>query len=158
MASHSSILAWRIPGMGEPGGLRSMGLHRVRHDWSNLAEAAAAACSMWHLSSPTRDQFEPFALEAQSLNHWTAKEVLREFVSWQTVKWFPHLSLSLFSGKHFSLPLFWKVVLGGRWGKKSSGLSPWSPGLLWGHSRTLLLLLLLLLLSCFSHVWLCATP
>ena len=32
MASHASVLAWRIPGMGEPGGLPSMGLHRVRHD------------------------------------------------------------------------------------------------------------------------------
>ena len=32
MAPHSSILAWRIPGMGEPGGLPSMGLQRVRHD------------------------------------------------------------------------------------------------------------------------------
>ena len=32
MATHSSILAWRIPGMGEPGALRSMGSHRVRHD------------------------------------------------------------------------------------------------------------------------------
>ena len=42
MATHSSVLAWRIPGMGEPGGLPSMGSHRVGHDWSNLA--AAAAC------------------------------------------------------------------------------------------------------------------
>ena len=32
MASHSSVLAWRIPGMGEPGGLPSMGSHRVGHD------------------------------------------------------------------------------------------------------------------------------
>ena len=32
MATHSSVLAWRIPGMGEPGGLPSMALHRVRHD------------------------------------------------------------------------------------------------------------------------------
>ena len=32
MATHSSVLAWRIPGMGEPGGLPSMGLHRVGHD------------------------------------------------------------------------------------------------------------------------------
>ena len=38
MATHSSILAWRIPGMGEPGGLPSMGSHRVRHDWSDLAD------------------------------------------------------------------------------------------------------------------------
>jgi len=43
MATHSSILAWRIPGAGEPGGLPSMGSHRVGHDWSDLAAAAAAA-------------------------------------------------------------------------------------------------------------------
>ena len=42
MATHSSVLAWRIPGMGEPGGLPSMGSHRVRHDWCDLAAAAAA--------------------------------------------------------------------------------------------------------------------
>ena len=42
MAPHSSVLAWRIPGMAEPGGLPSMGSHRVGHDWSNLAVAAAA--------------------------------------------------------------------------------------------------------------------
>ena len=41
MATHSSILAWRIPGTGEPGGLPSMGSHRVGHDWSDLAAAAA---------------------------------------------------------------------------------------------------------------------
>ena len=34
MATHSSILAWKIPWMEEPGGLQSMGLHRVRHDWT----------------------------------------------------------------------------------------------------------------------------
>ena len=42
MAPHSSTFAWRIPGMGEPGGLPSMGSHRVRHNWSNLAAAAAS--------------------------------------------------------------------------------------------------------------------
>ena len=41
-ATHSSVLAWKIPGMEEPGGLPSMGSHRVGHDWSNLAAAAAA--------------------------------------------------------------------------------------------------------------------
>ena len=40
MATHSSALAWRIPGTGEPGRLLSMGSHRVRHDWSNLAATA----------------------------------------------------------------------------------------------------------------------
>jgi len=41
MAIHSSVLAWRIPGTWEPGGLPSMGLHRVGHDWSDLAVAVA---------------------------------------------------------------------------------------------------------------------
>ena len=39
MATHSSVLALRIPGMEEPGGLPSMGLHRVGHDWSDLVAA-----------------------------------------------------------------------------------------------------------------------
>ena len=37
MATHSSVLAWRIPGTGDPGGLPSLGSHRVRHNWSDLA-------------------------------------------------------------------------------------------------------------------------
>ena len=43
MATHSSVLAWRIPGTGEPGRLPSVGSHRVGHDWSDLAAAAAAS-------------------------------------------------------------------------------------------------------------------
>ena len=42
MATHSSVLAWRIPGTGEPGGLPSVGSHRVGHDTGELAAAAAA--------------------------------------------------------------------------------------------------------------------
>ena len=45
MATHSSVLARRIPGTGEPGGLPFVGPHRVRHDWSDLAVAAAAAAA-----------------------------------------------------------------------------------------------------------------
>ena len=41
MATHSSVLAWRMPGTGDPGRLPSLGSHRVRHDWSDLAAAAA---------------------------------------------------------------------------------------------------------------------
>ena len=41
MATHSSVLAWKIPGMGEPGGLPSLGSHRVTQDWCDLAAAAA---------------------------------------------------------------------------------------------------------------------
>ena len=43
MATHPSILAWRIPGTGEAGGLQSMGSHRVGHNRSNLAAVAAAS-------------------------------------------------------------------------------------------------------------------
>ena len=54
MATHSSVLALRIPGMGEPGGLPSMG-RTVGHDWSNLATAAAAWASVKHRSVENQD-------------------------------------------------------------------------------------------------------
>ena len=49
MATHSTVLAWRIPGTGEPGGLLSVGSHRVGHDWNELAAAAAVlvADTLW---------------------------------------------------------------------------------------------------------------
>ena len=52
MATHSSVLAWRIPGTGEPGGLPSMGSRRVRHDWSDLAAVAPGYGDMWPSSEP----------------------------------------------------------------------------------------------------------
>ena len=45
------VLAWRIPGMGEPGELPSMGSHRVGHDWSDLAAAAAIKNIQWEKDS-----------------------------------------------------------------------------------------------------------
>ena len=60
MATHSSVLAWRIPGTGEPGGLSFLGSHRVGHDWSDLA---AVAC-IWEL-----DHKEGWAL--QNWCFWT---------------------------------------------------------------------------------------
>ena len=58
MAAHSSVLAWRIPGTGEPGGLPSMGSHRVGHAWSDLAAAATI-----FLLSDTHSHLRPFALD-----------------------------------------------------------------------------------------------
>ena len=104
MATHSSILAWRIPGMGKPGGLPSMGSHRVGHNWNDLAAAAAAAaalglsCDIQDLWSSLRHneslvaacklfvpgqnlvpqlgmELRTFALGEQSLSHWTTREV-----------------------------------------------------------------------------------
>ena len=52
MGTHSSVLAWRIPGTGEPVGLLSMGWHRVGHDWSDLAAAAAARWNIKLIVAP----------------------------------------------------------------------------------------------------------
>ena len=65
-ATHSSVLAWRIPGAGEPGGLPSMGSHRVRHDWSDLA--AAASSSVQFLLSFSR-QVMSGSLHSHGLQH-----------------------------------------------------------------------------------------
>ena len=51
MATHSSILPWRIPGTGEPGGLLSMRSHRVRHNWSDLAVVVAVTVCLLFNSS-----------------------------------------------------------------------------------------------------------
>ena len=57
MATHSSVLAWRIPEMGEPSGLPSMGSHRVGHDWSNSSSSSSRmtlnwnACICWFMHS-----------------------------------------------------------------------------------------------------------
>ena len=51
MATHSSTLAWKIPWMEEPAGLQPMGSHRVGHDWSDLAAAAAPRSGFTFVSS-----------------------------------------------------------------------------------------------------------
>ena len=79
MATHSSVLAWRTPGTGEPGGLLSMGLHRVRHDWSDLAAAAAAVAYRNLVPQPGIEPVPP-AVEAQNFNHWTTGEVPGTFL------------------------------------------------------------------------------
>ena len=68
MATHSSILAWRIPETGEPGGLPSMGSHRVGHNWSDLAEAVAA-------STTTCEHLTPSELESKT---WAPKQTQPE--------------------------------------------------------------------------------
>ena len=54
MATHSNVLAWRIPGTEEPGGLLSLGSHRVKHDWSDLAAAAEIINSLDILETLTQ--------------------------------------------------------------------------------------------------------
>ena len=78
MAPHSSTLAWKIP-WTEPGGLQSMGLHRVRHDWSDLAAAAVKAmvfpvvlygCESWTIKKARRWRTDVFEL-------WCWRRLLR---------------------------------------------------------------------------------
>ena len=99
MATHSSVLAWRIPGMGKTGGLPSMGSHRVSHDWSDLAAAEHILKvfikfvtillqfyvlffwprGMYDLSSLTRDWTHTPCIGRWRLNHWSAREVHKYF-------------------------------------------------------------------------------
>ena len=77
MAPHSCTLAWKIPWTEEPGGLQSMGLHRVRHDWSDLAAAAASfqmlllvVVRRWHFIL----MFWPRHLACEILDPWPRME------------------------------------------------------------------------------------
>ena len=79
MATHSSVLAWRIPGTGEPGGLPSMGLPRVGHDWSNLAAAAANEGYCYSISS----------VDSSALLEWVSRvgklhNFLKMLETWKT--------------------------------------------------------------------------
>ena len=58
MATHSSVLAWRIPGTGEPGGLPSLGSHRVGHNWSDLAAAAALVMKVTSVKKSVKNTSE----------------------------------------------------------------------------------------------------
>ena len=68
MATHSSVLAWRVPGTGEPGGLPSLGSHRVGHDSSDLAAAAAAAG--YSVALLTQDDFTILGIYYYSVGGW----------------------------------------------------------------------------------------
>ena len=93
-ATHSSVLAWRIPGAGEPGGLPSMGSHRVGHDWSDLAAAAGPSqtylmgCTLflfpaiflisdkWVSISVTRKVFMMFLIHGQPFHSWVMLNII----------------------------------------------------------------------------------
>ena len=70
MTTHSSVLAWRIPGTAEPGGLPSMGSYSVRHDWRDLAAAAAVdyRASFWDCRTWLRDDSQILCL--RTLEWW----------------------------------------------------------------------------------------
>ena len=80
-STHSSVLAWRIPGTGEPGGLPSMVSHRVRHDWSDFAAAVAAekiphTVEQLSLGATTREATTTYWNYRVALNSFTTRESL----------------------------------------------------------------------------------
>ena len=92
MATHSSVLAWRIPGTGELGGLLSMGLQRVGHDWSNLAAAAAVKAMvspvvMYGCESWTIKKAEGQRIDALEL--WWWRRLVRVPWTARRSNWFP---------------------------------------------------------------------
>ena len=79
MATHSSVLAWRIPGTGEPGGLQSLGSHRVRHNWSDLAAVAAAAAIACWANRPFWGRLLRVLWTARRSNQSILKEISVEY-------------------------------------------------------------------------------
>ena len=121
MATHSSVLAWRIPGTAEPGGLPSMGSHRVRHDWSDLAAAAAVIC--WYLRKCFSTNFFIYCWSTageglENESEWVSRarlwrtlwEVLRNmnYVAWTEGShwgiWSKRRTLSTLNFRNMSLP------------------------------------------------------
>ena len=98
MATHSTVLAWRIPGTGEPGGLPSKELHRVGHDWSDLA------CSSSSMHSCKAQIFTLKATSPHSSSVWYIVFVL-SFGS----KYFLNSTTEFFSWAMFSLK--WSIKI-----------------------------------------------
>ena len=92
MATPSSVLAWRIPGTRKPGGLPSMGSHRVKHDWSDLAAAAAAdrkesASNAKDLGSIPGSGRSPGERNGYPLQHSCLENSINRRTWWATVHW-----------------------------------------------------------------------
>ena len=112
MTTHSSVLAWRIPGTGEPNGLPSMGSHRFGHDWSDLTAAGErmGTISGWNIDSHC--SYQDSLLKKKNTSQfpvylWSISRILKQFVFW----WFcPILSLLLGERTHWA-PHFWKPHL-----------------------------------------------
>ena len=84
MATHSSVLAWRIPGMGEPRGFPSMGLHRVGHNWSDLAVAVVGSITTNKSNGGDGNPVELFQIlkdDAVKVLHSICQQI------WKTQQW-----------------------------------------------------------------------
>ena len=102
MATHSSVLAWRIPGTEEPLGLPSMGSHRVGHDWSDLAAVATSAntCGKgWW----ARKRILSLAVSGRSGGTWGSSIFV---ASWRIVFFFLGVAFGIFNCGTWDLVLW----------------------------------------------------
>ena len=108
MASHSSVLAWRIPGTMEPGRLLSMGSHRVGHDWCALAAVAAAADLCELIDYRKNSPFLPFV--HFSLTHFLQNNFLSQVLVLASRK--PITKLTDYTHTHscFNTSSQWKAL------------------------------------------------
>ena len=102
------VLAWRIPGTGEPGGLPSMGSHRVRHDWNDVAVAVAVAATFYR-----RRQWHPTPVFLPGKSHgWRSLEGCSPWGRWgsDTTEWlhFHFHALKKEMATHSSVPA-WRI-------------------------------------------------
>ena len=109
MAPHSSTLAWKIPWMEEPGGLPSMGSHRVGHDWSDSAAAAAAAVG-WERKFETECLLQILCkpcivsqVDVKVILQWSAKNVLELDIGGMCTAWYALIVTELFNLKWLTL-------------------------------------------------------
>ena len=107
MATHSSVFAWRIPEMGKPGALPSMGSHRVGHNWSDLAAAAAAADIRYKYSFWEALMFlnglSNFTWDMTSLNKtWNASYICRKINLYMHAYIHIHVAIH----KEYNLPVW----------------------------------------------------
>ena len=94
MATHSSVLAWRIPGTAEPGGLPSMGSHRVGHDWSNLAAVADSIFKSRDITLPTKVHLVKamvFPVVMYGCESWTVKKAESQRIYAFELRWWRRL-------------------------------------------------------------------
>ena len=153
MATHSSGLAWRIPGTGEPGGLPSMGSHRVGQDWSDLA-AAAAGYLMEKAMAPHSSTLAwkiPWMEEPGRLQSMGSPRVRHDWVT----------SLSRIgegNGNPLQCSCLENPRDGGAWWAAVYGVAQSWTGLKWlssSSSRLMIILYIRILLGCTTEINLC---
>ena len=116
MATHSSVLAWRIPGTGEPGELPSVGSHRVRRGWSDLAAAAADHEGQWPVTKTQLAHLEERNFNKQAESSEMSKVLIRRkhvFVDRHTHGWDRHTWVGSEREPHLSLNHLYGAVLPG---------------------------------------------